>query len=189
MWDHLIKWIDQTNPAGAAILAAAVAVALFALARVIEMIWNWYNRRGLKRRLVVGLFREVRANVICIENFLDASPYPGDLREKVKSDAGFRPLVILQETTQFYDSITASLPEINSDCLIALSKFYDMIREQYAITSSFEGAAFLAISGEGRADIIDALWKRCRRAEKEGWKAMYELELAYPRHWFRHFKS
>lgn len=184
----LIKWINQNNPAAAVILAAAVPIGLFAVARFIEICWNAYNRFLLRRRIVVGLFREVKANILCIEKFLDENPYPGSLRDKVQADPKLRPLVILQETTQFYDSITASLPEVDSGCLIALSRFYDKIRQQYAITASFEGAAFLTISPDGRGGVIDELWKGCRQAEKEGWKALYELELAYPRRWFRRLK-
>jgi len=138
---------------------------------------------------VIGLFREVKANLGSIEKFLDDNPHPTDMRQKVTSNPKLRPLMIVDETSQFYDSITATLPDIRSDCLLALSEFYAEIRRVNSIKDAFESNAFLTISPEGRADTVDDLWKGCRRAEKVGWKALYEIELAYPRQWFTAFRS
>lgn len=188
-WDAFVQWVKDNGTAGSAIIAAAVAIILFLLTRIVEMIGAWRGRRATRRRIVVGLYKEVQFNVGTIERFLDLSPYPGDLREKVRTEPTFRPLLIIDETTQFYDSIAASLPEVDSDCLIALSQFYEKIRKQHAIADAFESAAFATISPEGKAGTVDDLWRACRQAEKEGWKALYELELNYPRAWFSDFRS
>jgi hypothetical protein len=97
--------------------------------------------------------------------------------------------MIVDETTQFYDAITSSLPDIHPDCLIRLSEFYSLIRKLEHIREAFESAAFPTISADGRAGTVSDLWDACRQAEKAGGKALYELELAYPRHWFAHFRS
>jgi hypothetical protein len=57
-----------------------------------------------------------------------------------------------------------------------------------AFAEAFTSSAYPTISDEGRMRLLDRLWESCRRVEKLGWKALYELELAYPRKWFREFR-
>jgi len=147
------------------------------------------DKRATRKRIVTGLFREVRSNLGEIEKFLGKRPYPEELRQKVRTDANFRPVMIVTETTQFYDSIAASLPDVRVECLHALSDFYDKLRIINKIAETFESKAFSTISPDGREGTVNDLWFACREAEKGGWKALYELELAYPRKWFRDFKS
>lgn len=185
---ELVAWLSS-NAGGGALLAASVAVLIFIATRLVEIVGHWLNARSMRRRIVIGLFKEVQQNLENIKSFLDANPYPGDLREKVKNDPAFRPLMILEETTQFYDSIAASLPEVQSESLIALSRFYDKIRTEHEIAKAFAGPAFPTLSAEGRTSTVDDLWRALREARREGLKALYELELAYPRRWFRDFRS
>ena len=49
-----------------------------------------------------------------------------------------------------------------------------------AFAEAFTSSAYPTISDEGRMRLLDRLWESCRRVEKLGWKALYELELAYP---------
>jgi hypothetical protein len=97
--------------------------------------------------------------------------------------------MIVDETTQFYDSIISSLPDVEAHCIVRLTEFYSVIRKLHDIRDAIEGAAFPTISDDGRAGTIDDLWSACRQAEKAGWRALYELELAYPRRWFSFFRS
>lgn len=185
MWSALVKLINETQPAGAAILAASLAVILFVAARIAEMVVAWRRHRALRRRIAIGLFKEIRENVACVGRCLDEKPHPGELREKVKADRNLRPLIVPEETTQFYNSVAASLPEIKeAECLLAVSRFYEKMRHQFAIIAAFEGAAFATVSVEARANAVDELWICFRQVEKEGLKALYELQLAHPRRWF-----
>lgn len=189
-----MSWLSQLwawakdSGVGSAVIAASVAVTLFLITRTIEIFGQWRSIRATRRRIVIGLFKEVQANVRSIEAFLDRSPYPGELREKTRRNRAFRPLIIVDETTQFFDSIAASMPDIEPQCLIALSRFYDTIRKEQTVAKAFEAPSFPTLSPDGRASTVDDLWKACRAAEKEGLKALYELELAYPRKWFADFR-
>jgi hypothetical protein len=185
----LFDWVTAHGVGGSALVAAAVAFVIFLLTRIVEIIAHAVNVRNTRRRLIIGLFREVKANVTTIEDFLDRQPHPIEMRNKVIADRNLRPLMIVDETSQFYDSITSALPDIKSDCLLALSEFYAAIRKVNAIKDAFESNAFPTISDDGRGSTADDLWKGCRVAEKAGWKALYEMELAYPREWFTAFKS
>ena len=182
-------WVAAHGAAGPAFVAAAAAFVIFLLTRIVEIAVHAVNVRSTRRRLVIGLFREVKANLASIETFLDSQPHPIEMRNKVIADRNLRPLMIVDETSQFYDSITSALPDIRSECLLTLSEFYAEIRRVNAIKDAFESNAFATISNEGRAGTVDDLWRGCRTAEKVGWKALYEMELAYPRHWFRDFRS
>ena len=189
MFNTVLDWVTAHGIAGSAFVAALVAFIIFLLTRVIEIVVHANNVRATRKRLVIGLFREVKANLTSIEKFLDEDPHPITMRNKVIADRDLRPLMIVDETSQFYDSITASLPDIRSECLLTLSEFYAVIRRVNAIKDAFESNAFGTISDEGRASTVDDLWRGCRTAEKVGWKALYEMELAYPRHWFKDFRS
>lgn len=83
----LTQWINGV--AGGVVFTAAVTIILFVIARFLEMFFAWRNRVAFRRRLVIGLFREVRANVLCVEKFLDENPYPGPLRKKVRRNLNF----------------------------------------------------------------------------------------------------
>lgn len=185
--DTLTTW--AANAAQGAMITASVAVLIFIATRLIEIWSHWRNARSMRRRIVIGLFKEVQQNLNNIKQFLDENPYPGDLRDKVRANCAFRPLMIVEETTQFYDSIAPSLPEVQSASLIALSRFYDTIRTEKAIAAAFDSPAFPTLSATGRESTVDDLWRALRDAEREGLKALYELELAYPRKWFRDFRS
>ena len=180
LWGNLLDWITSRGTAGSAIVAAIVALGLFFLARVAELIQRQVDKRATRRRAVVGLFTEVRANVREVEEFLETTSFPAAAREKIKVDKEFRPLIIMTES--------ASLPDITPASLIALSLFYDQVREMRAFAEAFTSSAYPTISDEGRMRLLDRLWESCRRVEKLGWKALYELELAYPRKWFREFR-
>jgi hypothetical protein len=186
MWfDNFLHWLTQSGTAGGAIVAAAVAIVIFLLTRVVEIFYRWRDARGARRRAVVGLYTEVRYNLNGISSFLDApSSYPAALQDKVRGEPNFRPLMIVDETSQFYDSIISSLPDIHPECIKRLTEFYSVVRKLHDIRDAFEGSAYPTISPDGRAGTIDELWQACRRAEIAGWRALYELELAYPRHWF-----
>lgn len=189
MFDRLVGWITLHGTAGAAIVAALVAFTVFILTRVAEIVVRWTDKRSARKRAVVGLFTEVQFNLSTIEKFLDNSPYPAVIQQKVRENPNFRPMMIVEETTQFYDAITSSLPDVEATSLTRLSEFYTTIRRLEEIRRAFESNSFVTISGEGRAGAIEDLWQACRQAEKAGWKALYELELAYPRRWFSYFKS
>jgi hypothetical protein len=121
LWGNLLDWITSRGTAGSAIVAAIVALGLFFLARVAELIQRQVDKRATRRRAVVGLFTEVRANVREVEEFLETTSFPAAAREKIKVDKEFRPLIIMTESTQFYDAVIASLPDITPASLIALS--------------------------------------------------------------------
>jgi hypothetical protein len=123
LWGNLLDWITSRGTAGSAIVAAIVALGLFFLARVAELIQRQVDKRAPRRRAVVGLFTEVRANVREVEEFLETTSFPAAAREKIKVDKEFRPLIIMTESTQFYDAVIASLPDITPASLIALSLF------------------------------------------------------------------
>lgn len=188
-FNSLVAWISSNGVAGGAIVAALVAFTVFILTRIYEFALRWGDKRAARRRAVVGLFTEVRYNLTGIEKFLDSSPYPGVIQAKVRESQDFRPMIIVDETTQFYASIIPSLPDIEPICIERLTEFYSVIRKLHDIRDAIEGAAFPTISPDGRAGTIDDLWSACRQAEKAGWKALYELELAYPRRWFSYFRS
>jgi hypothetical protein len=187
--ERLLGWITLHGVAGGAIVAALVAFTVFILTRVFEIFFRWSDQRAARKRAVVGLFTEVKYNVTSIETFLNGNPYPGLIQSSIRENENFRPLMIVDETTQFYDAIVASLPDIEPECLIRLSEFYSTIRKLQAIRGAFESAAFPTISANGRASTVDELWGACRQAEKAGSQAKYELELAYPRRWFARFRS
>jgi hypothetical protein len=187
--NNLANWISARGPAGAAIVAALVAFSVFLLTRIAEIIQRWIDQRAARRRVVVGLYREVQDNRLKLSSFLKDSPNPDSVRDRVKSDANLRPLLILDQTTQFFDAIVATLPDIRPRCLLVLTEFYGEMQAARAIREGLEGVAFLTISADGRASIIDDLWLVFRKAEQAAVRALYEIELAYPRRWFGHLKS
>ncbi|KAA2236958.1 hypothetical protein [Salinarimonas soli] len=142
-----------------------------------------------RKRLVIGLFEEVRRSVEKFETFLKETPLPTIVRERARTDKTFRPLVISPVTTDFYDVVMESTPEIKASCQVALAEFYEQVRITIRVAEAFQSPAFLTLSDDGRAGTVDDLWIAMREAEKLGWQAMYELELAYPREWFSGFKS
>jgi hypothetical protein len=182
-------WFQAHVTTAPAIIAALAAFVIFLLTRIAEIIGHWTTVRSTRKRLIVGLYREIRSNVKSIEAFLDAQPHPTTMREKVIKDRHFRPLMIVDETTQFHDSNMASLPMIRSSCLLILSEFYDQMRRVNGVKDAFESNAFSTISAEGRAGTVDDLWQGCQRAAEVGRKALDEFELAYPRKWFVTFRS
>lgn len=185
----ILDWITAHGIAGSVLVTALVTFVIFLLTRVVEIIVHATTVRSTRKRLIIGLFREVKANLVSIEAFLDDQPHPSEMRNKVIADRNLRPLMIVDETSQFYDSTTSLLPDIRSECLLTLSEFYAEIRKVNAIKDAFESNAFPTISDDGRAGTVDDLWRGCRIAEKVGWKALYEMELAYPRQWFKAFRS
>lgn len=76
LWGNLLDWITSRGTAGSAIVAAIVALGLFFLARVAELIQRQVDKRAPRRRAVVGLFTEVRANVREVEEFLETTSFP-----------------------------------------------------------------------------------------------------------------
>lgn len=169
---------------GPAMTAALVAFIIFLLTRIAEIAAHWNTVRSTRKRLVVGLYCEIHSNVKSIEAFLEAQPHPTDMRDKVIKDRHFRPLMIVDETTQFHDSNMALLPMIRSGCLLVLSEFYDQMRRVNGVKDAFESNAFPTISAEGRAGTVDDLWEGCRKAAAVGTDALKKLELTYPGKWF-----
>lgn len=188
MDDSLTTWFSANGAIAGAIITAMVALAIFFLTRAIEIVSILANKKATRKRLVIGLFQEVKYNVAQLARFHGAAADSHTVKGKVLSDPNFRPLVVRAETAQFYDAITASLPEIDTTCLIALSQFYEKLRRQERIAAAFESLAFMTISQDGRAQLVDALWEATRNAEGDGWKVLYEFKLAYPPRWFNAFK-
>jgi hypothetical protein len=186
--DSLTTWFSANGAIAGATITAMVAFAIFFLTRAAEIVLIWVNKKATRKRLVIGLFQEVKYNLIQLERFHGGAPDSQTVRAKVLSDSNFRPLVVRAETAQFYDAIMVSLPEIDAKCLIALSRFYEKLRRQERIADAFESLAFMTISPDGRAHLVDSLWEATRHAEGDGWKVLYEFELAYPRSWFSAFK-
>ena len=188
-FSDLTGWISANGTSGPAILAASVAIVIFIATRLAEFVGSIIARRRNQRRIVIGLLAEVHSNLDGFKKFLDEMPDPHVLCNKVLKDNQYRPMVISSQSSEFYRAITASIPDIEAACLVALSDFYDQVQMAHAIGEAFEAPSFTTLSPEGRSSLVTDLWGAFRKAERTGWQAMYELELAYPRSWFREFRS
>ena len=135
-------WFTSSGPTGPAILAGSITLLVFLLTRLNEIYVASQARKTTKRRMAIGLYEEVRRNVESIEALLKARPDPVEIMKKVSEVEGFRPLLIISQGMDFYSSVTASIPDIETAPLIAVVDFYDQPYSVHRIAAAFEGRAF-----------------------------------------------
>jgi hypothetical protein len=116
--DRAIDFVTSSSAVEGATIAAIAAFLIFFLTRLTEIILIWVNRRGSRKRLVIGLFQEVRYNITQLDRFLLAKDVTVQMKKNIAGDLTYRPLVIGDDITQFYDAVAASLPDISPSCMM-----------------------------------------------------------------------
>jgi hypothetical protein len=196
---HAWDWVDRNNIKGA-VVAAAAAIIVFVLTRVADLAIRWRDRIIMRRRLVVGLYNEIESNLAEINLFVASSDaarlVAGRLREDAERRAArrqegveddepvFRPLIVITESSRFFNANAALTPELKRQVLVPLMEFYRALEELDRRQAAFESKAFETISVEARISTVADLWNTGSDAKTFGEAALTAFRETYPDAWF-----
>jgi hypothetical protein len=194
------NWLDAGQNIQGPIIAATVAILVFVLSRVVDLLLRRRDRYNIRRRLVVGLYAEVESNLEEIVQFVDNEDFLDVIVLKIRDSEMhrssthaettlFRPLIVITESSRFFSASASLIPEIKNRALVPLMEFYRYLEELEDRRDAFESKAFETISLEGRIGTVYDLWNSASAAKTSGKHTLNVLAATYPDAWFRELKN
>lgn len=176
MLDGVLGGQNVTFAAG----LAAVTFFLYFLKALVEALGDWRQERRRAERLVCALYAEIQANVEDLQEFLDQSPALDRVKQAVRENSSLQPHFTGTEHTLVYERHLGELANLPRTVIFKVVAFYSQLERITTIIDSLELSSFENISGEGRAQVMDELWRSMERGVKLGKEVMHGLEINAP---------
>lgn len=164
-------------------IAALLAAAVFAAYFVKHVASSLSRRREEARkaeRLICALYAEIKANTQDLEEFIALSPPLERAKQAVRSNAALRPHITSACHRIVYESHLHELAELPRPVILKVVAFYCQIGRLVALISGFDRLSYERISDEGRAQVIEELWRTVERGVKLGHEVLHGLEVHAP---------
>jgi hypothetical protein len=166
--------------AGLASLVAAGIFTLYFLKHTIEATGRRREANRKAERLICALYAEIKANTQDLEEFLAHSPPMERVKLAVRESATFRPHMTNACHRIVYESHLTELADLPRPVILTVVGFYSQVERLVALIDGFDAASYERISADGRAQVIEELWKTVERGVKLGHQAMHGLEVHAP---------
>jgi hypothetical protein len=166
--------------AGFAALLAAVVSALYFAKHLAE---SYSRRREAKRkaeRLICALYAEIKANTQDLEEFVSMSPPVDRVKQAVRDNAALRPHITSACHRIVYESHLTELADLPRPVILKVVDFYCQIERLVSLIDGFDRPSYERISDEGRAQVMDELWRTVERGVSLGHQVLHGLELHAP---------
>lgn len=164
-------------------LAALISACVFALYFVKHLIEGANSRRNETRkaeRLICALYAEIKANTQDLEEFIAQAPPVERAKQAVRENAALRPHITNACHRIVYESHLTELAELPRPVILKVVDFYCQIERLVALIDGFDRPSYERISDEGRAQVMEELWKTVERGVKLGHEVMHGLEVHAP---------
>jgi hypothetical protein len=166
-----------------AAVAALVSAGVFALYFIKHLIESGNARRNeasKAERLICALYAEIKANTLDLEEFVSQSPPAERVKQAVRENAALRPHITSACHRIVYESHITELAHLPRPVILKVVDFYCQIDRLLAMIDGFDRPSYERISDEGRAQVVDELWRTVERGVKLGHEVMHGLEVHAP---------
>lgn len=174
------------------------AIVIFFLTQMAALAFKRSDRRQDLNTIVVGIYEEIRSNIAYNDKFLADDKTLPAVKEKIRANEAetqrtniapdYRPLIVITESSQYYDGVIRETPKMTPESLIAVRRYYRTVNDQRLTAAQISSESFLTIEPESRCDLIDDLWKVFGESHETAKKALDVLNDTYPKKWFRALK-
>ena len=173
--------IDSLRPA---LIAAMVAIGIFAATKIFEIVAQRAGRRASLRNLVVGIFAEIHYNQTTTMAFLQDGDVEGML-EYVRADPANTPHLNATHHTRFYEGNVQDLASLDHRFVPMLIEVYDALATIEAEAVGLRSETFKKISRQGREQVIRDLWATFELVRDSASYTLEAMEHFYSPKWFK----
>lgn len=139
-----------------------------------------YAELASKNALIKSLYAEIDFNTKDMEVFLEKSGKKEIVQNKVKSDLKFTPHITDARHVIIYKSKISDLQHMDGQHISLIVYYYGLIDKISATISGIYQPSYLQISADGRAQVIENLFRDCRVIRDIGAKILRKMESEYP---------
>lgn len=173
-----MEWFYDS--AGLAALMAAIIFALYFLKHLFETISERQDVKQKTERLICALYAEIKANTEDLADFLSTSPPVERVKQAVREDANLRPHITSACHTAVYESHLSELAGLPRPVILKVVDFYCQIERLTVMMEGLDSTSYERISDEGRAQVMEELWRTVERGVRLGREVMHGLEVHAP---------
>ncbi len=138
---------------------AASALFVFILTQIAALGFKVWDSRTQKRRTINGLHAEIDRNLREDASNSLTREVIERLKEKVKDNPKYRPMIIIVFQDSFYKGVIKDLPILNSSQLRAVNDFYFFMQQMRDVMAGIERETFFLLSADGRQGLFDDMLK------------------------------
>lgn len=173
---------SQVEVPVAAVVTAAVALLVWFLTRLWEMIEKRITASKSKRRAITALYAEIDFNTRDFEIFL-ANPADFDpVIAKVREQLDFIPHITDARHTEIYKSIVSQIGDIGHRHIGDIVYFYGLFEKLQNQVEGIYLPSFVKISANGRESVIREIVETADQCAQVGRRILDEMEMDYPQY-------
>lgn len=132
-----------------------------------------------KNALIKSLYAEIDFNTKDMEVFLEKSWQKEAVQEKVRIDSSFVPHITDARHVIIYKSKISDLRHMEGQHISLIVYYYGLIDKISATISGIYQPSYSQISADGRAQVIENLFRDCRIIRDIGAKILRNMESEY----------
>jgi hypothetical protein len=166
--------------AGIAALIAATVFALYFIKHLVEALARRREAARKAERVICALYAEIRANTQDLEDFIALSPPAERVKQALRESPGMRPHITSACHRIVYESHLADLADLPRPVILKVVDFYCQIERLVSLIDGFDSPSYDRISDEGRAQVVDELWRTVERGVGLGNQVLHGLEVHAP---------
>jgi hypothetical protein len=158
-------------------LAALTAILIFIATQLIALIIGIYQRVSERRTTIIGLHEEVSLNFHDLDDFLKGNPNPPRAMLRRLRDRNYRPHIIGEHSTRFFEGNIERLPRIDRGLLKKLLDFYKDLEGLHAEIRAIQWDSFRYLHDRPKA--IRGIWLAMKTAHKSCGHVKRYMERKY----------